>query len=173
MASSASTTCSSSSPLGASASREQLHANTPAHICVNDAVWGRARGHDRRSEDYPTIQDAIGAASNGDTIAIAAGTYFEHDVNAYGKELIITGAIKENGTPATTIDAQQQGRVLVAWGAEVSSTSFQNLILTGGFSKLGGACTTTTAVQVSSTASSPAMFRPTTVVGCIPTGALH
>lgn len=89
-------------------------------------------------EDYPTIQDAIGAASNGDTIAIAAGTYFEHDVNAYGKELIITGAIKENGTPATTIDAQQQGRVLVAWGAEVSSTSFQNLILTGGFSKLGG-----------------------------------
>ena len=42
-------------------------------------------------EDYPTIQDAIGAASNGDTIAIAAGTYFEHDVNAYGKELIITG----------------------------------------------------------------------------------
>lgn len=88
--------------------------------------------------DYPTIQGAIDASTNGDTIAIAAGTFYEHEVNANGKAITITGTIKEDGSPATTIDAQQHGRVLLAWGAEISSTSFQNLILTGGHAKLGG-----------------------------------
>ena len=35
--------------------------------------------------DYPTIQGAINASSNGDVINIAAGTYNEHSLNTGGK----------------------------------------------------------------------------------------
>lgn len=51
-------------------------------------------------EDIPTIQQAIDAASDGDTISIAAGTYTE-SLNIVGKFVILTGP----GSGSTVIDA--------------------------------------------------------------------
>ena len=56
--------------------------------------------------DHDTIQGAINASSNGDTIAIAAGTYYEHSLNPGGKAITIGSA---SGNLDVTIDAQQQG----------------------------------------------------------------
>jgi hypothetical protein len=54
-----------------------------------------------------TIQAAVGAASFGDTIQVAAGTYKEHVVIA--KDLTVSGA----GAAQTIVDGTQFGRVLL------------------------------------------------------------
>ena len=41
--------------------------------------------------DYATIQEAINASIDGDSIAVAAGTYYEH-INFYGKKIKLVGA---------------------------------------------------------------------------------
>ena len=58
--------------------------------------------------DYSTIQGAIDASSDGDVIAIAAGTYYEHSLNPGGKAITIGSA---SGNLDVTIDAQQVDRV--------------------------------------------------------------
>ena len=51
---------------------------------------------------YSSIQAAIDAASNGDTIQIAAGTYYEYEINPSGKAITISGeANKKDGSPAS------------------------------------------------------------------------
>lgn len=68
--------------------------------------------------DAPTIQAGIDAADSGDTVLVACGTYFEHDI-------VLRSGLhlrSETGTPdCVTIDAQQQGRVL--FGEFVDQTS--------------------------------------------------
>ncbi|HIB51477.1 MAG TPA: hypothetical protein EYO40_09480 [Phycisphaerales bacterium] len=88
--------------------------------------------------DFATIQGAIDASSNGDTIAIAAGTYYEFNINPNGKAITIYGDTDVYGMPAVTIDAQQQGRVVECSAQETSSTVFANLVITGGNSQNGG-----------------------------------
>jgi hypothetical protein len=60
--------------------------------------------------DHATIQGAIDAAFFfGDTIQIAAGTYYEYEVDLKGKSLQLIGGTQPDGSPAVKIDAQQQG----------------------------------------------------------------
>ena len=40
---------------------------------------------------YGTIQAAITASVDGDTILVAAGTYFENDIYLEGKEIVLIG----------------------------------------------------------------------------------
>ena len=82
--------------------------------------------------DYPTIQGAINASSNGDVINIAAGTYNEHSLNPGGKAITIQGTLNGDGSLATTIDAEQGGRVFMINSQEDSGTVIQDLIITGG-----------------------------------------
>ena len=61
--------------------------------------------------DYLTIAEAIDAAVAGDIINIAAGTYYEADLVVGAANITLRGEANADGTPAVTIDAQQQGRV--------------------------------------------------------------
>jgi plastocyanin len=47
--------------------------------------------------EYPTIESALNAASDGDTIAIAAGTYTESDLYIEDANIVITGEVNAEG----------------------------------------------------------------------------
>ena len=79
--------------------------------------------------EYATIQGAIDASSNGDVIAIAAGTYYEHSLNPSGKAITIGSA---SGNLDVTIDAQQGGIVFVIDSGEGEGTVIKDLVITGG-----------------------------------------
>ena len=85
--------------------------------------------------DYTLIQDAINASSDGDTIAIAAGTYEEHSINTNNKAITIGSA---SGNLDVTIDAQQGGSVFVINSGEGSGTEIKDLVITGGNATQGG-----------------------------------
>ena len=84
-------------------------------------------------QDEPTIADGIQAASPGDVVVVAAGTYFEHGIELKaGVELR-----SETGTPdCVTIDAQQQGAVLMCDGAR-SPIRIVGFTITGGRADAG------------------------------------
>src|ERR1700730_12621484 len=58
--------------------------------------------------DQPTIQAGINAASNGDTVLVSPGTYFEN-IDFMGKAITVTSS---GGPAVTTIDGGQKGIVV-------------------------------------------------------------
>ena len=62
--------------------------------------------------DFTNIQDAINASTNGDIISINAGTYYESGINTNSKAIFIFGTTNADGSPAVTIDGQQNGSVI-------------------------------------------------------------
>ena len=82
-----------------------------------------------------TIASAVGKASAGDSIQIAAGTYVENlDINL---DLTFTGA----GMDATFLDGNQTGRTLIAASSQITLTNLtvQNGAITGsGTANAGG-----------------------------------
>lgn len=60
-------------------------------------------------EDHATIAAALAAASSGDTVSIATGTYYEHDL-VWPPGVSILG--RAGGPESVVIDAQTQGRVV-------------------------------------------------------------
>jgi hypothetical protein len=87
------------------------------------------------SGDYLTIQEGINAASYGDTVQVACGTYHEHDI-------VMKSGIclrSETGQPeCVTVDAGSLGRALYCSGAD-STTIMEGLTIANGFSSEDGA----------------------------------
>jgi serine protease len=61
--------------------------------------------------DQPTIQQAIDAASPGDTVLVSPGTYFEH-INYEGKAITVRS---EQGAAQTIIDGDNTGFPVVTF----------------------------------------------------------
>lgn len=83
--------------------------------------------------DYPTIQDAINAASNGDTVLVAAGTYAEN-INFSGKAITVTSSA---GPKTTIIDGGNIATVATFSSAETTASVLSGFTLENGTSTSG------------------------------------
>ncbi|PYU99398.1 MAG: hypothetical protein DMG26_16610, partial [Acidobacteria bacterium] len=79
----------------------------------------------------PTIQAAINAASNGDTVLVAPGTYYEN-INFMGKAITVTSS---GGPAVTTIDGDAAGSVVTFSSNEGTNSVLSGFTITNG---LGG-----------------------------------
>ncbi len=78
--------------------------------------------------DAPTIKAGLDSASAGDTVLVAAGTYYEYEIQ------MKSGVVIENELSSPdwgVIDAQGQGRVIVADGVDATG-ELQYFTITGG-----------------------------------------
>ena len=78
--------------------------------------------------DQPSIQAGIDAASIGDTVLVACGTYYEHDLVMKSRITLLS----ETGEPdCVVVDAQQNGRVVDCSNTN-QATTIEGFTFTGG-----------------------------------------
>lgn len=94
--------------------------------------------------DQPTIQAAVNAATNGDEIVLAMGTYLESSIDLLGKEITIRSTDPDDPAvvAATIVDGgndrtlpgfpQNEGSVFDADSGETVNTKLIGLTITGG-----------------------------------------
>jgi hypothetical protein len=78
--------------------------------------------------DYPTIQQGIDAAVNGDTVLVAPGTYVEN-IDYLGKSLTITSSA---GPEVTVIDGNQAGSVVTLFTVPDQEAILDGFTITNG-----------------------------------------
>jgi hypothetical protein len=78
--------------------------------------------------DQPTIQAAINAANNGDTVLVAPGKYVEN-INFGGKAITLTSS---GGPSVTTIDGGAHGSVVTFNSSETASSKLNGFTITDG-----------------------------------------
>ena len=89
--------------------------------------------------DYTSINAAIGAASDGDIIQLAAETYFEgSQIDTLGKAITLRGVLDRAGDPASVLDGGGTHRVLICQSGETAETVFENLVIQNGYSDFYG-----------------------------------
>ena len=84
--------------------------------------------------DQPTIQLAINAAQNGDTVLVAPGTYTEN-IDFKGKAIAVASS---GGAAVTTIDGGGLGRVVTFQTAEGPNSVLSGFTITRGFNSFSG-----------------------------------
>jgi predicted outer membrane repeat protein len=90
--------------------------------------------------DYPTIQQGINAASDGDTVLVSPGTYVENLIIG-GKNLTLASYMLTTQDTTyisqTIIDGNASGSVIAAWNID-STTVICGFTITNGKSQKGG-----------------------------------
>jgi len=84
--------------------------------------------------DQPTIQAAINAANNGDTVLVAPGTYVEN-INFNGKAITVSSA---SGSSVTVIDGGAIGSVVTFNHSETTTSVLTGFTIRNGQNSLGG-----------------------------------
>jgi len=79
-------------------------------------------------DDYPTIQAGIDAASDGYTVLVQPGTYYEN-INFNGKNIVV---ISTDGPDVTTIDGNQNGCVVIFENGEDNTAVFSGFTVMNG-----------------------------------------
>jgi hypothetical protein len=83
--------------------------------------------------NFPTVQSAINASSNGDTVLVTPGTYVEN-INFNGKAI----ALASSGGPAVTIiDGNHSGTVVTFNHSETASSVLSGFTIQNGFQNGG------------------------------------
>lgn len=83
-------------------------------------------------DDFPNIQAGLSAASPGDTVLVAPGTYTgvnNRNLNFYGKGVAL---VSEQGPDVTIIDAQHLGRCFVITNSEGPDTIIDGFTIRNG-----------------------------------------
>ena len=102
--------------------------------CPFSVAWSQTTIH--VPADQPSIQLAIQAAQNGDTVEVAAGTYVEQ-IDFLGKAIVVRSS---GGAAATVIDSQGMqgwtdypgGTVVRFLNGEMASSVLEGFTITGG-----------------------------------------
>jgi serine protease len=87
--------------------------------------------------DFPTIQAAIDAAADGDSIVVAAGIYLEH-LDFLGKAIRL---VSEDGPATTVIDGTDNGPVMTIRATGRDETLIDGFTITHGQGPWGGGIT--------------------------------
>jgi hypothetical protein len=90
--------------------------------------------------EYPTIQAGIDAASDGDIVVVADGTYTglgNKNLDFGGKNITVRS---QNGPNNTIIDCEDDGRGFNIYGGEAAEIS--GITITNGYSQRGGGIST-------------------------------
>jgi hypothetical protein len=104
---------------------------------------------------YPTIQSAINASGNGDTVLVSDGTYFE-SINFLGKAITVKSV---RGPDVTTIDANHVGRVVSFENNEGPTSILEGFTLTNGLTQVTGIGYTETGAGIRCWGASPTIRR--------------
>jgi len=81
--------------------------------------------------NQPTIQAAINAANNGDTVLVAPGTYTEN-INFNGKAITVTSS---GGPSVTIIDGNANGTVVIFANSETPNSVLNGFTIRNGLSQ--------------------------------------
>jgi hypothetical protein len=84
--------------------------------------------------DQATIQGAINAANNGDTVLVAPGTYYEN-INFIGKAVTVTSS---GGPSVTIIDGGQNGSVVTFDSGETMGSGLNGVAIRNGYTSYNG-----------------------------------
>jgi parallel beta-helix repeat protein len=90
-------------------------------------------------DDSTTIQGGINGAVNGDTVMVHPGTYYEHDIDFFGKAITVMGTNPKDSSvvASTVVNADSLGRVFHFHSGEDSTSILAGLTLTEGFEGVG------------------------------------
>ena len=91
-------------------------------------------------DDYATIREAIAAASQGDEIVVAEGTYVEYEIDFLGKAITVRSTDPEDPAvvSSTVVDGNGAGSVFLFQSDEGPASMLAGFSITGGKGSGGG-----------------------------------